>query len=101
MSKRAARVRPLGVILGLALASWSGASSTAWAQPSPSQRETARDLMKQGDDRFAAGDYAHALEAYRAAHALVAVPTTGLAVAQAQEKLGHLVEAHDAAIEVM
>jgi hypothetical protein len=88
----------LAAVLAVLVAS---APATTHAQPSASQRETARALMKQGDERFAAADFARALEAYQAAHAIMGVPTTGIAVALTQEKLGHLVEARDAAIEVM
>jgi hypothetical protein len=102
MSRRAVRRGPLGVGLAAVLAVLvATAPATTHAQPSASQRETARALMKQGDERFAAADFAHALPAYQAAHALVGVPTTGIAVALTHEKLGHLVEARDAAIEVM
>jgi len=102
MSIRAARRWPLGIGLVTAFA-WlvTAAPATTWAQPSASQRETARAAMKAGDERTAAGDFEHALEAYQAAHAIMRLPTTGIAVALTQEKLGHLVEARDAAIEVM
>jgi hypothetical protein len=76
------------------------ASRAALAQPSAADRETARTLMKQGDERFAAKDYAAALSAYQKAHAIMQVPTTGLAVAKAQIERKQLVEARDTLVQV-
>jgi hypothetical protein len=69
--------------------------SVAWAEPSAADRETARDLMKEGDKKFAAKDAAGAMRAYEEAHKLVNVPTTGRELARAQEALGLFVEARD------
>lgn len=69
--------------------------SVAGAEPSPADRETARDLMKEGDKKFAAKDPAGAMRAYEEAHKLVNVPTTGRELARAQEALGLFVEARD------
>jgi len=76
------------------------APARAHAEPSPGDRETARALLDEGDEKFAAKDYAAALKAYRAAYALVTVPTTGVEVAKAQAALGQLVEARDTALAV-
>jgi isocitrate lyase len=65
------------------------------------QRNTARDLMDQGDERVAHQDYAAALTLYRAAHDIMNVPTTGIEVARTLSSLGKLVEARDAALEVL
>ncbi|MCC6525632.1 MAG: PEGA domain-containing protein [Polyangiaceae bacterium] len=66
------------------------------AEPTPEDKETARELMDQGHAHFKANDFAGALKAYLAADRIMGVPTTALGVARAQERLGHLLEAHDA-----
>jgi hypothetical protein len=79
-------------------------TSAMFAMPASAQsaadRETARALMKQGDVAFEAADYRAALKAYETAHGIMQVPTTGLALARAQEKLGLLVEARNTALTV-
>jgi hypothetical protein len=77
------------------------AASPAIAAPSAAQRETARRLMDEGKERTRVGDKERAAEAYRKAHDLMKVPTTGIALAKAQLALGHLVEARDVALEVV
>jgi hypothetical protein len=66
----------------------------------PQDRETARELFEQGKARRDRGDATGALESFRAADALMNVPTTKLAVARAYLALGQLVEARDAAMRV-
>jgi hypothetical protein len=73
----------------------------ALAQPSPADRESARALMDQGYARYEKGELRAALEAFTAADALVRAPTTGLAVARAQQSLGMLVEARETALAVL
>lgn len=79
-------------------------SSITHAQPTTSpnaaDRETARSLMGEGDQKFEAKDYAGALRAYEGAHKIMGVPTTGIAVARALEALGDLIEARDVALQV-
>jgi hypothetical protein len=75
-------------------------ATQAAAQPSAQDRERARSLLDLGDAKFATRDYAAALQAYRAADAIMGVPTTGIEVGRALEKLGRLVEARDAFIGV-
>jgi len=88
-----------GLFLALAIA---GAMVTfpAFAAPTAAQRETARRLMDEGKERTRAGEKARALEAYRKAHDLMRVPSTGIALAKAHLALGHLIEARDVALEV-
>jgi hypothetical protein len=89
--------------MGLALLSAlavSAAPSMA-GPPSASDRATARALMTEGYAALKNGDAARALERFRAADALVHVPTTALAVAQAQVQLGQLVEAEQSATGVI
>jgi hypothetical protein len=71
------------------------------AEPSAQEKETARALMDQGDERFEQKNYKAALEAYRGAHAIMRVPTTAIEVAKAHEALGQLVEARDACLEAI
>lgn len=78
-----------------------GSAAPAGAEPSPAQRETARAWVLEGRRSFAAGDYAAALERYRAAYQLVRVPTAGLELARAQQALGQWVEANATAVEVI
>jgi hypothetical protein len=59
---------------------------------SETDREQARRLVKLGDERFAAGDFEGAHEAYQGAHLIMGVPTTGLQVARAEVALGRFVE---------
>jgi hypothetical protein len=65
------------------------------------ERESARDLMDQGDERVEQKDYAAALVLYRAAHDIMHVPTTGIEVARALVSLGKLVEGREAALDVL
>lgn len=48
--------------------------------------------MDQGDALFEARDFAGALRAYRAAHAIMGVPRTAIEVAKAEVALGRFVE---------
>jgi hypothetical protein len=64
-------------------------------EPSPADKETARTLFRSGDERYRAGDYRGALEAFAAADAIMRVPTTGLELGRTQAKLGLLVEARE------
>jgi len=69
-------------------------------EPSSADKETARGLMKEGDAKFASKDFAGALKAYQAAHAIMQVPSTGLPLAKAQIERGMLVEARDTLLQV-
>jgi hypothetical protein len=70
------------------------------AEPSLAEKETARALFEEGDEKFRAGDYAGALEAFTAADAIMGVPTTGLELGRAQSALGMLLEARDTLVRV-
>jgi hypothetical protein len=72
----------------------------AQAPPSAADKETARTLMNQGDDRFEAKDYPGALKAYQGADAIMHLPMTGVALARAQAAFGLLLEARDTALTV-
>ena len=56
--------------------------------------------MKQGDAAFEAADFRAALKAFETAHGIMQVPSTGIALARAQEKLGLLLEARNTALAV-
>src|SRR5262245_33776714 len=71
------------------------------AQPSGSERETARALVGEGDRFFAAKDYANALARYSSAYRLVRAPTVGIEVAKAQAALGRLIEANTTLIDII
>jgi hypothetical protein len=72
------------------------AAGPSWgAEPSASDKETARLLMAQGRERRARGDLKGAVESFRGADQIMRVPTTTLELARAQIALGHLVEGHD------
>ena len=73
----------------------------AAADPSLSDKETARSLMDDGDAKRDKGDFKAALKSYEAADAIMRVPTTGLEVARAQAQLGLLLEARETLARVM
>lgn len=89
----------LAAALGLALL--LSLPSIASAEPSAAERDTARGLVIEGRKQFNAGDYKRSLESFRRAHAIMGVPTTGVGVAKALASLGQLVEAREAALEVV
>ncbi|HKU40367.1 MAG TPA: PEGA domain-containing protein [Polyangiales bacterium] len=89
--------RGAGLLLGLALCCTAAPLS---AEPSAAERETARSLMDEADTLLRDGDVRAALERYRAADAIMHVPTTGLEVARTQARLRELVEAAAKALEV-
>lgn len=70
-------------------------SASAAAEPTADEKEQARGHMDLGRKHAADGDHAAALEAYRAADAIMGVPTTSLAVGEALAAMGRLIEARD------
>jgi hypothetical protein len=70
-------------------------------EPSLADKETARGLMDRGYERLDRRDFAGALDDFRGADAIMAVPTTGLAVGKALEGLGKLIEARDKLLAVV
>jgi len=100
------RSRVLRGFFALGVAASLGLPGAAWAQPeaasveaTEADKEKARRLMDQGVEREEAKDYASALKAFEAAHALVKLPMTGYAVARAQAGLGLLMEALESATQ--
>jgi hypothetical protein len=99
MASRIARAhaRMIGLTLGsLVLA----LSATVHAEPTATEKETARGLMADGRDKRDKNDLKGALKSFEAADSLMHVPSTGWEVARAQEQLGLLVEARDTALRV-
>ncbi len=74
-------------------------ASSAHAQTA-ADRETARTLFDDGKKKRDSGNIAGALEAFRAADAIMHAPTTGLAVARSFASLGRIIEAREAAVAV-
>jgi hypothetical protein len=64
-------------------------------EPSAADKATARSLLDEGDALLNKGSLQAAHDKYKAADAIMGVPTTGVALADAQAKLGLLVEAAD------
>jgi hypothetical protein len=75
-------------------------SRDAGAEPTAADKETARSLLNTGDRKRDANDLQGALKAYRAADAIMGVPTTAIEVAKVEERLGLLVEARDSVLRV-
>lgn len=78
-----------------------GSAERVSAAPSAAERDTARSLMDEGDRMLTSGKLREAMERYRAAHAIMHVPTTGVELARVQARLGLLVEARATAMEVV
>jgi hypothetical protein len=89
--------RALAGCLALAVAS---ASICAFGEPSASDKETARALMKEGDAKRKSNDLQGAYKAFKAAHAIMGVPTTGFELGRTEADLGMLVEARDTLLAV-
>lgn len=70
------------------------------AELTAGDKETARTLMTEGRDRRAKGDHKGALESFKAADAIMHVPTTGLEVGRTLIDLGLLMEARDTLLAV-
>ncbi|MBW2457789.1 MAG: hypothetical protein JRI68_25010 [Deltaproteobacteria bacterium] len=84
-------------LLALALALLVSPSAAAKGkQPSEIDKDAARTLVQQGDERTAVRDYKRALKAYEGADEIMGVPTTALLVAKTYVAMRKLVEARDA-----
>lgn len=97
-AKKARLARGLAALV-LALATGVVEAPPASAQ-SRAEREMARSLMDEGDAKVDVRDFAGALRAYRAAHAIMKVPTTGIEVARVEALRGHLIEAREVALAI-
>jgi hypothetical protein len=100
------RIRPSSLALAVAIA----ASTSSWvmeahaqdavSQPSPAQKETARNLMDVGKTKYEEGDFIGAAEAFEGADKIMGVTVTGLWRGKALDKLGRLVDARDVLLAV-
>ena len=72
----------------------------AHAAPSAAEKETARKLVKSGRAKQKNGDVNAAIEDFKAAHAIMNVPTTALALGIAQLAADQMVEARDTLLAV-
>ena len=94
------RSRTRGVFAALALlVAVSGTASTALAEPTAAEKETARTLLLSGREKRKAGKDKEALADFEKAHAIMHVPTTALDLGKTQEALGMLVEARQTYLE--
>jgi hypothetical protein len=93
----AVRIRTFLWVAAVALASTTALA----AGPSAADRETARRLMQEGEALEAKRDLAGAERRYATAHALMQVPTTGLALAKAQLAQGRLLDARDTLVSTL
>ena len=75
-------------------------SHAVLAAPGAVEKETARRLMEEGRGHEKEKRLAEATDAFRKAHELMQVPTTGLALANAMVEQEQLLEARDLALEV-
>jgi hypothetical protein len=91
------RIRLAAACTAAALFGLPAAVAHAQGHPAPSlsDRETARNLMDEGDKKRDSGDTKGALAAYEKADAIMKVPTTGIEVARTQIALGKLLEARE------
>jgi hypothetical protein len=79
--------------MAASLLCWRPAAAKA---PSEVDKDAARALVQQGDERAKRGDYRGALKAYRRADSIMGVPTTSIEVGRMELELGRLVEAYRA-----
>jgi len=90
--------KPTWLLLAVSMA----VASPALADPTPQEKETARNLMDEGRElRDDKKDPKSALERFKAADQIMHVPTTAIEVAVTQVALGQLVEAREALARVM
>lgn len=90
----------IALAVGLVSPSQSFAQEEPESGASAADKETARTLFKEGDEKFRAGDYEGARKAFAAADGIMGVPTTGLEHARSLMKLGKLLEARDLFLKV-
>jgi hypothetical protein len=76
-------------------------AASAYAEPTATEKDTARGLMADGRTKRDAKDLQGALKSFEAADAIMHVPSTGWEVANTQLMMGLLVEARDTALRVM
>ncbi len=95
-----AAAAPAGVTASVVAVACLTASAARAQEPTPADKATARDLMDKGYEQLNRGELEAALTSFRGADAIMHVSSTGLAVGLALEKLGRLIEAREALLEV-
>jgi len=90
--------RILGAAIGALLLTFA---ASAYAEPTATEKDTARGLMADGRQKRDKNDLKGALKSFQAADDIMRVPSTGWEVAKTQEMLGLLVEARDTALRVL
>jgi hypothetical protein len=83
----------------LAIVATLGAT-TAHADPTPADLESARELYRDGKELRQKGDLRGALERFKAAHGYGQTPVTGLELGRAHMQLGELVEAREVFLSI-
>lgn len=83
-------------VMGLVLC----VTGVARAEPTATEKETARSLMNEGDRCIEIKDLACAVKAYGAADRIMHLPTTGLPLVESLAASGALLEARDRAREI-
>ena len=97
MTKRTWASEACALLVGAAIVC---SSPALLAQPSAAEKETARKLVKSGRKKLKTGDVPGAITDLRAAHEIMDVPTTAVALGKAQIEAGRLVEARDTLLSV-
>jgi hypothetical protein len=87
--------RRFRVVLTAAVLGALFVTTTAKAEPTAADRETARSLMTEGRELREKGHVQDALKRFKAADDIMRVPTTGLELARTQATMGLLLEARD------
>lgn len=95
-----ARITSLAIALSVVTPIVAATARDVGAEPTSADKETARTLMADGRSKRGKGDLAGALEAFRAAHEIMQVPTTGLELGRTQIELGLLTEARETLLDV-
>ena len=85
----------------LVVCATAASSTLALADPTPQQKELARDLMQKGYAARNAHDFKLALQSFQSADEIMHVPTTAFEVARSQTDLGLLIEAHETLLSVI
>lgn len=82
------------------LASSFSLGGTALAQPTMTDKETARELFREGQELREKGDHEAAVEKLSRAHALVGTPITAVELARTHVELKHFVQARELLLSV-
>jgi hypothetical protein len=87
--------------LAFTIAALSFSMHPAWAQPSASDRATARALAEEGGEALDRKNYEIAADRFARADALVHAPTLSLELARAQVGLRRFVEAQESYLRII